>query len=507
MTVVRKAIRAAVAAIVCVGAGIPAASSASVASSPPVGSGGTGDGLRWSPCGAVSCTTMRIPLDWTDPYGRQITIGVARHDAATPARRLGTLVFSTGMGGSPLDTLATRYPYFPAVLRERFDIVAVGQRGFPHATISGTSILDCGPVPTGYVSLFPTTRADYDALVASNRARYAGCHAHSGPLVDHVDVDSQARDWEAVRAALGVEQISVLTFLQAGMVAQQYAVRFPDRVRAMVLDGPVNRAAPFTAAYRIGAATGEEELSRFAAWCAANPPVPSPPDPGRPPTSGCSLHGQDAAAAYRQLIDQAPVTVPGIGRPLATDEVAQLLSYFLINGNYPGGGWLDLAATLYAAQHGNMLGLSVMYAASTGSPGATFERVATCMSQPQPPGGYPALRAAVDQARAIAAGTRGESGPWDRSAGCAGWPVRHLPPVRTARGTPPVVVVTTQHDLYSPQPLAAAVARQFTTASIVDNNDDGHIAYLQSPCIQQLVNDYLITIRPPQPAVCRPPAQ
>lgn len=451
--------------------------------------------LRWVPCGTVSCTTIQVPLDWTHAGGAQIAIGVARHEATDPDRRLGTLVFATGMNGSPLDTLATRYPYFPAVLRERFDLVAVGPRGFPHTELTGTTVLDCGPVPTGFVSPFPTTWAAYGALTDHNRGLYAACRTHSGKLVDHLDVDSQARDWEAVRVALGAVKISVLTFLHASGVAQQYAQRFPGRVRAMALDGPVNRATPFPLAYPIGAAAGEEAVGRFAAWCDTHPPVPSPPDPNTPPTSGCALHGQDARAAYHQIIQQAPVTAPGIDHTLYQDEVAQLLSYFLINGNHPGGGWLDLAATLYAAQHGNMLGLSIMYRASNGSPSATYAKAATCMSQSPPAGGYTALRSAVAHSRAIAPSTLGESGPWDRAAGCTGWPVTHLPPVRTADGTPPVLVITTRHNLYAPQPLAAAMARQFTQASVVDVDDDGHLAYLQSPCIQRLVNDYLVDVR------------
>jgi len=266
----------------------------------------------------------------------------------------------------------------------------------------------------------------------------------------------------------------------------------------MALDSPVNRAVPAGPAATIGAATGAEELRAFAAWCATSPPQQSP-DPTKPPTAGCALHGQDAAAGYRRLIDRAPLTVPGLDRPMGADEVAQLLSFFLVNGAGAWGGWGDLAATLYAAQHGDLTGLGVMHRESNGSPGARYGRAVTCMSIPRPRGGYATLRALVGVARAIAPETGGESGPWDNAAGCAGWPVDEQVPVRTAHGVPPVLVVTTRHNLYSPEPMAGAVAERFDRSASLGLDDHGHIAYLQSACVRRLVNEYLIDARTPPP--------
>jgi pimeloyl-ACP methyl ester carboxylesterase len=435
-----------------------------------------GTTLDWKPCGAVSCATMAVPLDRDRPRGATVTIVVARHEATDAAHRIGTLYFSTGAGGSPVDMLAQRYPYFPAQLRERFDLVAVGPRGFPHTSVAGASTLDCAT--PAQPSLFPRTPEQYAALVKSNRDLYASCRARSGTLVDHVDADSQARDWEAVRVALDERRITVLTLLQAGLVAQRYARLFPDKVRAMVLDGPSNTTTPFPEAARLGARTGEETLTHFAAWCAANPPVPDPPPIGSSPTSGCSLHGQDAKAVYRQIEDTAPDTPA---------DASRLLSYFLVNGDYAGGGWVDLGATLYAAQHGDYVGLTAMYNASLGQAGRAYEHASVCANQPQPT--YDELMAAVRPARATA--TRGESGPWEHAAGCTGWPVTPRP-VERARTSAPVLVVPTRTNLHAPYAMSIGVAEQFRSATTLVNEDDGHIAWLQSPQLQQQVDDFLI---------------
>jgi pimeloyl-ACP methyl ester carboxylesterase len=464
---------------------------------------------EWMPCGNVSCARVRVPLDWSHPAGKQITIGVARHAAARPDQRVGTLFFSTGLTGSALDTLATNYPRLPAVLRERFDLVAVGQRGYPHRSLADTTVLDCGNATAWPTTLFPRSDAEYDGLVNGNRALYAGCRANSGALVRHLDVDAQARDWDAVRAMLGQERISVLTFVGAGAVGQNYAARFPRRIRAMALDGPLNRSATDERAYVLGAATTQRALQRFSAWCAATPPVPNPPPIGSSPTAGCAIHGQDAVAAYQALIAEAPLTVPGIDHRLGGEEIAGLLSYFLVNGNVapPGGGWVDLAATLRAAQDGNPVGLATMYAASRGLSAAVYGKVATCSIVAQPSGGYQAMRARIERVRRAGGDTRGQSSVWENSVGCTGWPVTALPPLRTAQGLPATLVLSTDHDLYSPAPDVAALARRLPGSVVLRNDDDGHIAYLQSPCVADVTNDYLVTVRAPAAGmVCRPGA-
>ncbi|MGI5230645.1 hypothetical protein [Actinoallomurus sp. CA-142502] len=186
--------------------------------------------------------------------------------------------------------------------------------------------------------MFPRSNAEYADLVKDNRALYAGCRANSGALVRHLDVDAQARDRDAVRAVLGQERISVLTFVGAGAVGQHHAALSPRRIRAMVLDGPLNRSTTGERAYALGAATARRELERFSAWCAATPPVPNPPPTGSSPTSGCAIHGQDAIAACPALISEAPLTVPGIDHRLDGEEIAGLLSYLLVNGNVPPPG-------------------------------------------------------------------------------------------------------------------------------------------------------------------------
>ena len=56
----------------------------------------------------------------------------------------------------------------------------------------------------------------------------------------NVGTASAARDMDVVRAALGENQINYLGFSYGTELGAAYAERYPDRVRAMVLDGAVD---------------------------------------------------------------------------------------------------------------------------------------------------------------------------------------------------------------------------------------------------------------------------
>jgi hypothetical protein len=77
----------------------------SVASAPAAA--GRPAGLDWKPCTddrTAQCATLRVPIDWDDPYAAITDIAVARRPATDPAHRIGTLVVNPGgPGGSGVD--------------------------------------------------------------------------------------------------------------------------------------------------------------------------------------------------------------------------------------------------------------------------------------------------------------------------------------------------------------------------------------------------------------------
>ena len=47
----------------------------------------------------LECATVQVPLDYADPAGEQITIGLNRLPARDPAQRIGSLIFNPGGPG------------------------------------------------------------------------------------------------------------------------------------------------------------------------------------------------------------------------------------------------------------------------------------------------------------------------------------------------------------------------------------------------------------------------
>src|SRR5690242_11716901 len=73
--------------------------------------------LNWTSCdNGFQCATTRVPLDYQDPRGRQISIAVIRHLATGSGRAAGSLFVNGGGPTAQIDGFVADYPALPAVL-------------------------------------------------------------------------------------------------------------------------------------------------------------------------------------------------------------------------------------------------------------------------------------------------------------------------------------------------------------------------------------------------------
>lgn len=109
--------------------------------------------LNWQPCTSQAqqgfdCATAQVPLDYSQPYGRTITLAVIRHRATGPGSRLGSIFANFGgPGAQGVVALPSVFPanppfYFPEPLRERFDIISWDPRG-----VGASTAVHCFPTP------------------------------------------------------------------------------------------------------------------------------------------------------------------------------------------------------------------------------------------------------------------------------------------------------------------------------------------------------------------------
>ncbi|WP_437752348.1 alpha/beta hydrolase [Sorangium sp. So ce1389] len=461
--------------------------------------------LRWQPCGqdgAQQCALLDVPVDWADPQGDTITLSISRHLAADPASRVGALFFTPGPGVDVAAMVASPGVGFlgaaaPGLLRS-FDIVGVTPRGGglllgeEQPGVAQGTLLRCdAPAHDTEVSLFPQTQAAYEALVASNRAYAEGCLAH-GKLLAHMDAASHARDMEAVRAALGEDTVSWVAWTYFDRVALTYAALYPEHIRAMAVDGPLDGSQSMRQMVSAQAAAVELELRRFAAWC----------DDAE--TEGCALEGEDVAEAYAAVLeqlDQQPVPLPGGHGWIRGQEAAFMLMNGLEVGPIEFFGWGVYASAVQQARQGNTETLASLYAYTWGDSFYGPYRAATCLDlSPQVPG-HEEMMARIDAVTEIAPLTRGATEAWEAMSACLGWPVAPVDPHASpsVRGTPPILVIGSRYNPYAPYEGVVAVAHQIEQSALLTHDGDGHIAFTASPCVVDHVQRYLLSATPPPP--------
>lgn len=467
----------------------------------PAGATAAGhNGLAWGACADpaaaryhATCATLAVPVDWSAPHGPALRLALLRIPATGTAR--GTVLGDSedlgGLGGSQLDFFlqhgANYLARLPATHASR-DIVLFDPRGR-----GGSDPLHCAvsahfPAP----SSFPTGPAGYAALVAHDRAVAAGCTNPLAAHLDaHLDLDSQARDVEALRAALGLPRVDWLGQATGAELGLVYAARYPSRAGRMVLDTP---ADPYrlSAARALDAAHAEETaFAHFTTWCA---------------TADCALSGRDGGAVFDRAVaraDAGGVSGGALGRPLTGEEVRVAAGQFLLG--YPVA-WGGLAAAIAdAADRGDGSGLADYVAITFADPDHTTNRAQTCVDSPAP-AGYATLAALAGQARRIAPHLAGASLAWDAYAGCLDWPTRRLPlaatlPAHLHPATAPLVTATTG-DPIDPYPWARDVAHRTAGARLLTAPVDGHGAFDNAPCAATAIDTYLSTGRLPTTPTC-----
>ncbi|MBM7775569.1 pimeloyl-ACP methyl ester carboxylesterase [Actinokineospora baliensis] len=414
------------------------------------------EGIAWQRCGAADCGEVRVPLDWSRPGGAKITVAVSRLPATDPARRIGVLVINPGGPGGPGRALLRDHgtELFPADLRARFDIIGLDPRGVGESRPA----IACPVPPNGPgVTQFPTTRAEYDRLIAYNRSVAASCRTATGPLIDHVDTVSAARDIDVVRAALGEQKISWLGLSYGSMLGATYAGMYPNRVRAAVLDGAVDHTIGSRRMAVDEARATEDVFGAFARWCATD--------------TSCALHGRDVAAEYRALLDS--------GADGLTAEQIGYSAYGLLSlTDY----WPDLATAIRDRTGFEEGGSAPAY------------RVIACHDFPSDIRSFADMTARLAEIRAVAPNTRGHVEGWDVQAGCLGWPIPAKNPwgPTPVRGAPPILVVSGEHDPATPHSWGIGLACQISGSRLLTWTGVGHTAYFNDTTTRQREIDYLL---------------
>ena len=441
--------------------------------SPDEGAAGT-DTLDWEECaGDAECATLDVPVDYDQPEGDTLTLSVARVPAS--GDRIGALFVNPGgPGGTTTDFAVDLAFALPDDITERFDIVGVDPRGL------GSSDIDCGGDFTELygVDYSIDSPEDEATLLDVSSAYIDGCETAAGDLLPHLGTANVARDIDAVRAAMGDELLNYLGFSYGTAIGQMLAELFPDRVRAMIIDGIVELGPGGIESAVSQAAGFEVALQAYADDCDAD--------------SSCPL-GPDAIAAIEELqaaVEEEPI--PAQPRDLGPGELSTGLALPL----YSEELWPGLSDAVADALDGDgtaMVSLADQY---IGVADFDVYFAVNCIDFEWPETPDELLAEAVEAADESPHFAEAIVNDYVR---CAMWPVAEVPltPV-TAPAAPPILVVSTTNDPATPYEAGVRTAERLESGVLLTYEGDGHTVVGNGvPCVDDIAADYLVDLEVP----------
>lgn len=445
--------------------------------------------IEWEDCGGgFECGELSVPLDHLDPDGEMISLGLIRLQAGDPGRRIGSLVVNPGGPGASGVELAEQAPaIFGSDILDRFDVVGFDPRG-----VGQSAAVECDDDLDSFfaVDTTPDDTEELEELRTAARDYAESCEEQSGELLAHISTENTARDMDLIREALGEEKLTYLGFSYGTYLGALYAELYPENVRAFVLDGAVDPTLSDEESAIEQSLGFETQFEEFLDTCASE--------------RSCRFHSDgDPEAAYDALMQR--IDDEGIegsdGRVLGPGEADIAVVTSLYDGRQ---GFTVLADALAAAEDGDADPLLALFDLYVGrDPAGNFDGAQASFLGIGCVDGSDRLSAEEHDALAETVGEAaprfGESGV-NLGYACVYWPadpVGRDGPVR-ATGAPPILVIGTRGDPATPPQWAESLADQLDSGVLLRLDARGHLAYGDGhECIDDLVDDYLITLTVP----------
>jgi pimeloyl-ACP methyl ester carboxylesterase len=398
------------------------------------------------------------------------------------------MLANRGGPGADGATLGLDAPlWFGPEITDNFEVIGWDPRGVGRSE----GAVDCidDPDYDRYFSapdITPDTDDERDLLV-DLAEEYAQACVDRVDTLDHLGTNNSARDMDAIRQALGAEQVSYFGFSYGSELGGVWATLFPSTVRAAVFDGATDPNADSLQSSLQQGAGFEASLTTFLAQCSAD--------------AQCAFHNDgDAEGAFDELmleLDESPLpSLNGrveVNRSVAVLAVAQAM--------YSDSYWPALERALDDAAAGDGAGLLALNDAyyqrrSDGTYGNLIEAflAINCADDPQ--------RQTVEEADAeveeilavaprIFPNTTG-------SYSCTFFPPALDPRIDiTGAGAGPIVVVGTTGDPATPLDSSRAMAETLEDGRLVVVEANQHTGYRGDECVRRIVHDYLLQLAAP----------
>ncbi|NKY37177.1 alpha/beta hydrolase [Nocardia speluncae] len=214
----------------------------------------------------VECADVVVPLDYSDPDGRTLTVVISRVPATDPDRRRGILMSNPGgPGAAGLDSPALLGDVLSPDVLAQYDLIGMDPRGIgasdpaaPCGWPVSEAVRSAGPTPAGF---------DEEVMFAGELA--AACLDGDTEKLRHLTTRNTARDMDLIRAVLGEEKINYFGLSYGTYLGAVFTEMFPRRSDRMVLDSAIDPDRYWTGLVQDWGPADEIAFDDWARWAAA----------------------------------------------------------------------------------------------------------------------------------------------------------------------------------------------------------------------------------------------
>ncbi|GAC1399768.1 MAG: alpha/beta hydrolase [Mycobacterium sp.] len=472
---------------------------ARIAAPPP------GSPIQWGPCKPAAsdstrvprgaeCGMLSVPVDYSKPDGDIAQLAMIRFKAT--GQKIGSLVVNPGgPGESGVEAAASLVSTLPPPLRDRFDLVGFDPRGVANSMPAAWCNSDADNDRLRADPIVEYTPAGVAHLEKENKEFVQRCVDKMGKkFLANLGTNSVARDLDAIRKGLGDDKLTYLGFSYGTRIGALYAEDYPDKVRAMILDGAVDPNADQIEEEIRQAAAFQKAFNNYAADCAKSSECPLGTDPAK------------AVDVYKSMIE------PLDKHPAKTKDPRELSYNDAIVGTilplYSPNLWRHLTQALSEIKNGTgdtMLALADLYMGR--DPQGHYNNstdvrvVVNCLDKP-----HITDRAKVvdeDRRTRIAApfmsyGQFTGLAPLDS---CAFWPVPSTGDQHEINvdGLPPILVVSTTNDPATPYKAGVDLAQQLGGTLLTFEGTQHTVVFQGTSCVDDIATRYLLDVSVPPP--------
>lgn len=436
------------------------------------------------------CGTMRVPTDYADPTGKTKQLVLIRvHLTSQTTKKGSMLVNPGGPGGSGTNLAIGLALDLPLAVLKNFDLIGFDPRGVGESS-PVTCLSAAEKDKYNATTSDPQTQAQISEFSDDVKSFATSCASKYDGL-EHINSVETARDMDQIRRAVGDEKLTYLGYSYGTTLGAVYATLFPDKVRALVLDGAVDPSITDLEATEAQLVGFEKAFDRFAADCVAK---------------GCASGPDPRATVQSLLVSSAKAPIPSSVAAETRKASDGIVTTGVISALYDKGEWPVLDKAIAQAKAGDSAGLfkladsynqrfvsdgKVSYSNLQDSNLAVnCNDSTTTFSLPDSQKYATAWR----KKYTLFGGNFG----WGLYS-CSQWNTRRHPlPTISAPDAAPILVVGTKNDPATPYSGAVSLTKALGGKTMLLSwEGDGHTAYPKTTCVSDAVNAYLIDLTVP----------